>query len=113
VLLGSLATGKYLDILTPVFASRLRVPAEFIGRGDMSRGGLLLRCVRQNRELDYIDAAILSASINKRSRMNKPIPRSWPSGDSEELVRVTGPVAASGTEYAIICRSWPRFAVDS
>jgi hypothetical protein len=78
VLLGSLATGKYLDILTPVFASRLRVPAEFIGRGDMSRGGLLLRCVRQNRELDYIDAAILSASINKRSRMNKPIPRSLP-----------------------------------
>jgi hypothetical protein len=54
VLLGSIATGKYLDILVPVLGSRLRVPAEFAGIGDMSRGGLLLRCVRENRELNYI-----------------------------------------------------------
>ena len=62
VLLGSVATGKYLDILGPIFGNRLRVPAEFIGLGDMSRGGLLLRCVRENRQLNYIDAAIVSAS---------------------------------------------------
>ena len=66
VLLGSIASGKYLDILVPIFGSRLRVPAEFIGRGDMSRGGLMLRCVRENRELNYIDAAVLSASGPKR-----------------------------------------------
>jgi hypothetical protein len=71
VLLGSLATGKYLDILRPIFGSRLRVPAEFIGLGDMSRGGLLLRCVRENRELDYIDAGAVSAAGIKRSRSNK------------------------------------------
>jgi hypothetical protein len=76
VLLGSLATGKYIDILTPVFQSCLRVPADFIGRGDMSRGGLLLRCVREHRELDYIDAAAVSAIANKRSRVNKPVARS-------------------------------------
>jgi hypothetical protein len=62
ILLGSLATGKYLDILAPIYGNRLRVPAEFIGLGDMSRGGLLLRCVRENRQLNYIDAAIASAS---------------------------------------------------
>jgi hypothetical protein len=62
VLLGSLATGKYLDILMPVFENRLRVPEEFIGRGDMSRGGLLLRCVRDKQQLNYIDAASLSAA---------------------------------------------------
>ncbi|HEV8342705.1 MAG TPA: hypothetical protein VGR30_10080 [Candidatus Binatia bacterium] len=54
ILLGSIASGKYLDILTPALGDRLRVPAEFIGRGDMSRGGLMLRCVKEQRELDYI-----------------------------------------------------------
>lgn len=53
VLLGSIATGKYVDILGKVFGDRLRFPGEFVGRGDMSRGGLLLRSVREGRELDY------------------------------------------------------------
>jgi hypothetical protein len=53
VLLGSIATGKYVDILAGVFGSRLLFPAEFVGRGDMSRGGLMLRCAREGRELTY------------------------------------------------------------
>jgi len=69
VLLGSLATGKYLNILGPIFGSRLQVPEEFIGRGDMSRGGLLLRCVRENQQLKYIDAAIAAAAGAKRHRI--------------------------------------------
>jgi hypothetical protein len=73
ILLGSIASGKYLDILGPIFGSRLRVPAEFIGRGDMSRGGLLLRYVRENRELSYIKATITSASGPKRGRTNRQI----------------------------------------
>ena len=56
VLLGSVATGKYLKLLNPILGRQLRFPAEFIGRGDMSRGGLMLRCVKDHRELDYIDA---------------------------------------------------------
>lgn len=70
VLLGSLATGKYLDLLKPIFGSRLRVPQEFIGRGDMSRGGLLLRCVRENRELNYV-AAEMVTPLPSKSRRNK------------------------------------------
>jgi len=54
VLLGSIASAKYVDVLTSVFASRLLFPAEFVGRGDMSRGGLLLRCVRAGEELTYV-----------------------------------------------------------
>ena len=54
MLLGSIASSKYLSLLLPIFGARLRVPAQFIGLGDMSRGGLLLRCVREQRELDYI-----------------------------------------------------------
>lgn len=53
VLLGSVATGKYVDILLPIFGNRLRFPAAFAGLGDMSRGGLMLRAVRANRELEY------------------------------------------------------------
>jgi hypothetical protein len=54
VLLGSVASTKYTDLLTGVFGDRLLFPADFVGRGDMSRGGLLLRCVAAARELDYI-----------------------------------------------------------
>jgi hypothetical protein len=71
VLLGSLATAKYLDILVPVFEDRLRVPEEFIGRGDMSRGGLLLRCVRDKQELNYIDAWHASRLARPPSRSKR------------------------------------------
>ena len=53
VLLGSVATGKYVDILLPIFGDRLRFPIAFAGLGDMSRGGLMVRAVRANRELEY------------------------------------------------------------
>jgi hypothetical protein len=54
VLLGSLATRKYLDPLGDALGDRLRVPRDFIGLGDMSRGGLLLRAIAEGRELDYV-----------------------------------------------------------
>jgi hypothetical protein len=53
VLLGSVATGKYVDILLPIFRSRLLFPVAFAGLGDMSRGGLMLRAVRADKELQY------------------------------------------------------------
>jgi hypothetical protein len=54
VLLGSIATGKYVDTLLGVFGERLRFPGEFVGRGDMSRGGLMLRCAVDGTELEYV-----------------------------------------------------------
>ena len=57
VLLGSIATGKYVETLLPVLGERLLFPSEFIGRGDMSRGGLLLRCAARGEELTYIPVA--------------------------------------------------------
>ena len=53
VLLGSIATGKYVDPLLEVFRDRLVFPETFVGRGDMSRGGLLLRAARSGLELAY------------------------------------------------------------
>jgi hypothetical protein len=63
VLLGSVASGKYVDVLLPILGSRLRYPTSFIGRGDMSRGGLMLRSAASGTELDY-DA--LTAGVRPR-----------------------------------------------
>jgi hypothetical protein len=57
VLLGSIATAKYVDCLVSVFGDRLLFPSEFVGRGDMSRGGLMLRCVDAKTELTYVPVA--------------------------------------------------------
>jgi hypothetical protein len=53
VLLGSVATDKYVGPLLEVFGDRLLFPPTFAGRGDMSRGGLLLRSARSGTPLDY------------------------------------------------------------
>jgi len=57
VLLGSVASTRYVEPLVEVFGDRLLFPATFVGRGDMSRGGLLLRCVREGKELEYAPVA--------------------------------------------------------
>lgn len=54
VLMGSIATPKYVEPLLTVFGEQLMFPAEFVGRGDMSRGGLLLRRVQSGEPLTYI-----------------------------------------------------------
>jgi predicted kinase len=54
ILLGSVATIKYLEPMFTVFGDRLLFPQEFVGRGDMSRGGLLLRCARAGVQLTYV-----------------------------------------------------------
>jgi len=53
VLLGSVATGKYVRALGETLGEKLLFPSEFVGRGDMSRGGLMLRCARAGSELGY------------------------------------------------------------
>ena len=54
VLLGSIATAKYVEPLLAVFCEQLLFPIEFVGRGDMSRGGLMLRSVEAGVELAYV-----------------------------------------------------------
>ena len=57
VLLGSVASARYVEPLLAIFGDRLFFPPAFVGRGDMSRGGVLLRCVAEGRELDYAPVA--------------------------------------------------------
>lgn len=54
VLLGSVASPKYTTPLLAHFGARLLFPSAFVGRGDMSRGGLMLRAVTDGVELDYV-----------------------------------------------------------
>jgi hypothetical protein len=68
VLLGSVASGKYVDLLLPIFGDRLMVPPDFVGRGDMSRGGLMLRCVMAGYELPYVS---LNGAIRHGARPPK------------------------------------------
>src|SRR5262245_32450888 len=60
VLLGSVATSKYTSILAEAFSDRLCFPIDFVGRGDMSRGGLMLRCVESGKELKYVELSSAS-----------------------------------------------------
>src|SRR5689334_11451161 len=53
VLLGSIASDKYVDVLLSHFGDRLYFPETFVGRGDMSRGGLMLRAASSREELVY------------------------------------------------------------
>ena len=74
IVLGSIATGKYVDVLLANFSDRLRFPADFIGRGDMSRGGLMLRCAVDRQELPYV--AVAGAIVNGK-RPPKLAPRRY------------------------------------
>ena len=71
ILLGSVATGKYVDVLAPLLGDRLRYPSAFVGRGDMSRGGLLLRSAESGVELDY---EILRAGVRPRGARPPKLP---------------------------------------
>jgi hypothetical protein len=64
VLLGSIATRKYIPLLLGILGERLVVPRAFVGMGNMQRGALLLRCSRERCELDYIPVAL---ALAKRS----------------------------------------------
>jgi len=85
ILLGSVATGKYADILARTFGPRLHYPAAFIGRGDMSRGGLMLRSAKAGVELDYV---MLDTKLKRRG----PRPPKLPAISAERRAAPGGPV---------------------
>jgi hypothetical protein len=75
VLLGSIATNKYVDLLLAGFGNRLMFPQDFVGRGDMSRGGLLLRAVSADKELEYVSLTAVDSRRGKRPPRLPPVKR--------------------------------------
>jgi hypothetical protein len=74
ILLGSVATGKYVQVLLENFGEQLLFPKDFVGRGDMSRGSLMLRCAADRHELSY--GAVRGAILNGK-RPPKLAPRRY------------------------------------
>jgi hypothetical protein len=72
VLLGSIATGKYVDVLEPIFGARLLFPREFLGHGDMARGGMLLERATSGIELTYIPVSHPSRLGTRAARRTRP-----------------------------------------
>ncbi len=71
VLLGSIATGKYVDVLLPIFGKRLVFPQEFLGHGDMARGGMLLKRAASRLELTSVpvsDPSRLGSRATRKAR---------------------------------------------
>lgn len=68
LLLGSIATEKYTEPLLHVFGDRLLFPAEFVGRGDMSRGGLMMRRASSGEPLTCVS---LRGAIRRGRRPSK------------------------------------------
>ncbi|HYO24775.1 MAG TPA: hypothetical protein VEQ85_07480, partial [Lacipirellulaceae bacterium] len=75
VLLGSVATAKYVEPLVACFGDRLLFPREFVGRGDMSRGGLLLRAAAGGVELDYLPVVAAAQLTGQRPPKLDPATR--------------------------------------
>jgi hypothetical protein len=75
VLLGSVASPKYVDVLTHIFGERLTFPSDFVGRGDMSRGGLLLRKAREGMELPYVP--VIGAKVHGERPPKLPPLKRW------------------------------------
>jgi hypothetical protein len=89
VLLGSIASPKYVDVLLGIFGERLRFPIDFVGRGDMSRGGLLLRRAREGVELEY---AAVAGAVRHGARP----PKLPPLGRREPIAELRDPRIAEG-----------------
>ena len=90
VLLGSVATVKYLAPMVGVFGDRLLFPEEFIGRGDMSRGGLMLRCARAGAGVDL-----------------------RPAGPDDAAWHASAEAAQAPLSYAEVVRAFPIRAATS
>jgi len=84
VLLGSVASAKYVDVLLSVLGDRLLFPTDFVGRGDMSRGGLLLRAASAGVELPY-------APVRGAERHGKRPPKLPPRGRAGRPAPVAPP----------------------
>jgi predicted kinase len=109
VLLGSVATDKYVQPLTQVFGDRLLFPREFVGRGDMSRGSLLLRAARAGRELEYVPVSSTARQGSRPPALQRAAtasessatPRLEPAAETEhfELVVMVGLPGAGKSSF--------------
>lgn len=98
VLLGSIASEKYVQPLLNVFGDRLLFPEAFVGRGDMSRGGLMLRCARSSEELRYVPVRSAARHGARPPKLER-LPRFQPTATQPEAIILIGLQGAGKTTY--------------
>jgi hypothetical protein len=65
IFLGSLGTKRYIPLLKEILGHRILVPRDFLGMGNMRRGAVLLRCVREHCQLTYVTLASAEELMRK------------------------------------------------
>jgi hypothetical protein len=70
VLLGSISSSKYVELLLDILGDRLCFPERFVGMGDMQRGSVMLKASSEGCPLRYVRAA---GAV--RSRAGRSAPR--------------------------------------
>ena len=95
----SVASGKYVDVLLPILGERLRYPVPFVGRGDMSRGGLLLRSAASDEELEYEPLAACVCPRGPRPPKLDPATHVHPTPQSPRLLAPASTDAAKSASW--------------
>ena len=67
VLLGSVSTGKYTDLLAPIFGERLLFPRDVLHIGQLARGALFLRRAHDGEELEYVPVSEIARAGRRAS----------------------------------------------
>jgi hypothetical protein len=82
VLLGSISSSKYVELLLDALGDRLGFPEVFVGMGDMQRGSVMLRAASEGRPLAYVRAAgaVRSRAVGTRRAVDAPASFSPPAG---------------------------------
>ena len=91
VLLGSVSTGKYTDVLAPIFGERLLFPRDVLHIGQLARGALFLRRAQERHELDYMPVSEIVRAGRRVSIRSAGMPASPEGAPTESPARVTPP----------------------
>lgn len=97
VLLGSVGTGKYTDVLTPIFGRRLLFPRDVLHAGQLARGAIFLQRARERQELEYVPVADIVRTGGRASIRRDEIPLSGERAPTENPPRVTRPNIGDAT----------------
>jgi hypothetical protein len=97
VLLGSVGTGKYTDVLVPILGRQLLFPPDVLHAGQLARGAIFLRRAQAGQELEYVPVADIVRTRGRATirRDETPLPEAH--ATTETPPRATRPNTGDAT----------------